>query len=123
MLRTPIPTVPSFETAALIDRADAKRPDGTSSRRVGLSITIQTNAVSFNGMRGAETEVAMHNRNSGSRPRFTKRFGDVGLDRAEDSGCVIRLSECQRQTSARVREKTVVQAVLDGYRGLKGAGM
>lgn len=37
-------------------------------------------------------------------------------------GYVIRLSECQRQTSARnVREMTVVQAVLDGHRGLKGA--
>jgi hypothetical protein len=39
-------------------------------------------------------------------------------------GYVVRLSECQRQTSARnVREMTVVQAVLDGYRGLKGVDM
>ena len=82
MLRTPIPTVPSLETAGLIDRADARRPDGAAGRRVGLSITIQISAVSLNGTRDAETEVAMHSR---SRSRFTKRFGDVGLDRAEDS--------------------------------------
>jgi len=85
MLRTPIPTVPSLETAGLIDRADARRPDGAVGRRVGLSITIQISAVSLNGTRGAETEAAMHDRNSGSRSRFTKRFGDVGLDRAKNS--------------------------------------
>ena len=33
---------------------------------------------------GAETEVAMHDGNNGSRSRFAKRFGGVGLDRAEN---------------------------------------
>lgn len=95
MLRTPIPTVPSLETAGLIDRADARRPDGAAGRRVGLSITIQISAVSLNGTRDAETEVAMHSR---SRSRFTKRFGDVGLDRAKDSEWrVERMSEANER--------------------------
>jgi len=66
----------------------------------------------------------MHSR---SRSRFTKRFGDVGLDRAKDSEwrriplSGRRMSKANER--ANVREKTVVPAVLDGYRGLKGADM